>query len=128
MKLRKSHVAEEWNEGHPDNGGDGYWIVLKSGWKWDSDPVGAVHSIHEDTKVKAWQGGVMRCQCSDCKSSLVKSENQKPFMQGYIAFGQGKGQSDNPFTKTSDDDSSPYWQWHAGWRKADREDEQLNAA
>ena len=39
MKLRQEHIAEEWDEGHPKDGGDGYWIFLKSGWKWDGDPM-----------------------------------------------------------------------------------------
>lgn len=53
MKLRKEHIASEWSEGE-----DGYWISLKPGWKWDGDPVGAVHSIHEDTRAAAHQQGV----------------------------------------------------------------------
>ena len=68
MKLKKEHIREEWNEGHPDNGGDGYWVALKSGWKSDDDPVGVVHCIHEDTKREAYRVGVMPCNCRDCQN------------------------------------------------------------
>jgi hypothetical protein len=66
MKIRKEHIREEWNEGHPDEGGDGYWIALMTGWKWDGDPVGNCHIIHEDTRQQAHRQGVMRCECKDC--------------------------------------------------------------
>jgi hypothetical protein len=68
MEVKKEHIREEWNEGHPDDGGDGYWIALKSGWRWDGDPVGAVHSIHEDTRRAAHQQGVLPCGCADCQN------------------------------------------------------------
>lgn len=64
VKLR--HTLEEWGEGHPDRGGDGYWITLKPGWKWIGDSLGAVHSIHEPTKTKAHQQQVIPCDCEDC--------------------------------------------------------------
>jgi len=66
MKLRSYHIQEEWNEGE-----DGHWIALKRGWKWDGDPVGAVHTIHEDTKKKARREGVLRCNCRDCKKGKI---------------------------------------------------------
>jgi hypothetical protein len=65
MKLRKEHVAKEWDEGHPNDGGNGYWISLKSGWKWDGDPDPR-HLIHDDTKDEAWREGVVPCQCKYC--------------------------------------------------------------
>ena len=61
-RLTNAHVREEWNEGE-----DGHWIALRSGWKWAGDPVGAVHQIHEDTRTKAWHERVMQCDCSDCR-------------------------------------------------------------
>lgn len=70
-KVRKSEVAEEWNEGHPDAGGDGYWIALKAGWKSASDPVGAVHSIHEDTAARARAESVLPCRCDDCCAAIA---------------------------------------------------------
>jgi hypothetical protein len=66
MKLQKKHISSEWNEGHPDEGGDGYWVSLKPGWKSDDDPVGVLHCIHEDTKRAAYRIGVMPCNCRDC--------------------------------------------------------------
>ena len=41
-------IQSEENEGHPDDGGDGYWIHLKSGWKIDG-----TGSAHEDTRSQA---------------------------------------------------------------------------
>jgi hypothetical protein len=67
MKLLKKYIQSEWDEGHPVTGGDGYWIILKPGWKWNGDPVGEVHSIHEDTRRKAHAEGVLPCHCQDCK-------------------------------------------------------------
>lgn len=65
MKLQRTHIREEWSEGD-----DGYWIALKTGWKWEGDPVGAVHQIHEDTRAKAYSEGVERCRCKDCMSAV----------------------------------------------------------
>lgn len=67
MKVRPEHIREEWSEGNPEDGGDGYWIALKPGWKWAGDPVGAVHSIHEPTRRLAHKETVLPCQCPDCK-------------------------------------------------------------
>lgn len=71
MKLKKEHIREEWSEGNPDDGGDGYWIALAAGWKWDGDPVGICHTIHESTKRAARRQGVMRCACEDCTKQNV---------------------------------------------------------
>jgi len=71
MKLKKEHIREEWNEGNPDEGGDGYWIALNLGWKWNGDPVGSCHTIHENTKREAHRQGVMRCACEDCTKQNV---------------------------------------------------------
>jgi hypothetical protein len=60
MKLQKKHIVEEYADD------DGYWIALKSGFKSSSDPVGALHTIREDTKGKAWAEGVEACNCEDC--------------------------------------------------------------
>lgn len=60
-KVNKRHISEEWDEGE-----DGYWIGLKSGFKWSGDPVGSVHVIHESTKEKAYLETVMICNCPDC--------------------------------------------------------------
>jgi hypothetical protein len=68
MKLKRKHIREEWDEGHPDMGGEGYWIALKSGWKWTGDPMGNCHTIHENTRNMAWKQGVMCCECVECKS------------------------------------------------------------
>ena len=68
MKLRKQHISEVWNEGE-----DGYWIALNHGFKWDGDPVGSVHCIHEETKAKAHKEGVLACNCKDCKKEFDKS-------------------------------------------------------
>ena len=70
MKLLAKHIAEEWDEGRPEDGGDGYWIVLRPGWKWAGDPVGCCHSIHEDTRRLARAEGVLPCKCRDCASHL----------------------------------------------------------
>lgn len=67
VRLRACYIAEEWNEGHPDNGGDGYWIALKPGWKSAEDPVGCVHIIHGDTRALAHAVDVMPCACDDCR-------------------------------------------------------------
>lgn len=60
MKLQRKHIAEQWQDS------DGYWIALRSGWKWNGDPVGAVHCIHEDNRKEAFAQGVLPCRCTDC--------------------------------------------------------------
>ncbi len=60
MKLKKSHVQEEWRDS------DGYWIALKLGFKSGADPVGNEHLIHEDTSAQAWAVSVLPCNCDDC--------------------------------------------------------------
>jgi len=59
-KLTKGHIDTEWSDS------DGYWIVLKPGWKSASDPVGVLHTIHEDTKSQAMAEGILPCFCVDC--------------------------------------------------------------
>ena len=66
MKLKPSHIKSQWSEGHPNEGGDGYWIELVPGWKSASDPVGNLHTIHEDTRREAAAVGVLKCNCKDC--------------------------------------------------------------
>jgi hypothetical protein len=70
MKLQRKHIRREYNEGHPDEGGDGYWVELAAGWKSADDPVGAVHSLHEDTRREAYAVGVLPCRCHDCMTEL----------------------------------------------------------
>lgn len=66
MKLQKTHIETEWNEGHPDSGGDGYWVSLKIGWKSADDPIGCVHCIHEDSRRECYAIGVLPCDCKEC--------------------------------------------------------------
>jgi hypothetical protein len=61
IKVSSKHISAEWDEGD-----DGYWIALKPGWKWAGDVVGAVHCIHEDTKIKAHRESVVKCNCQGC--------------------------------------------------------------
>lgn len=63
-KVKQLHISEEWDEQE-----DGYWIALKSGWKWAGDPYGAVHCIHEPTRAKAYKEHVLPCKCEDCVSA-----------------------------------------------------------
>lgn len=63
MKLERKHIKREWNEDREEDGGDGYWIVLQPGWKWDGDLIGVVHAIHENTKREAHRQGVVPCNC-----------------------------------------------------------------
>ena len=60
VRLCREHIDEEWEDD------DGYWIALKTGWKWAGDGVGSVHSIHESTRAGAYAERVMRCRCGDC--------------------------------------------------------------
>lgn len=57
---KKKHIAKEWLDE------DGYWVELKSGFKCGNDPLGVVHTIHEDTKKQAYMQGVMQCHCPAC--------------------------------------------------------------
>lgn len=77
MKLRAEHIREQWSEGHPDDGGDGYWIALQPGYKSADDPIGVLHTIHEDTRREAFAVGVMRCECSDCMRIITKTDGNK---------------------------------------------------
>ena len=60
MKLKPEHIAEQWVDD------DGYWIALKPGFKSDDDPIGNLHTIHEDNKLACYFHGVMPCECKDC--------------------------------------------------------------
>jgi hypothetical protein len=44
----KDIIDNEWDEGNPNDGGDGYWIQLKDGWEVDGSSA-----IHEPTRKKA---------------------------------------------------------------------------
>lgn len=68
MKLKQSHIADEWDESNTE---DGYWISLKPGYKWDGDLLGCVHTIHEDTKKEAHKEHVVVCNCKDCCSQIA---------------------------------------------------------
>lgn len=70
VRVSSKHIHEEWSEGHPDEGGDGYWITLKPGWKWAGDAMGNLHCIHEDTKRAARAENVMPCGCDGCTRTL----------------------------------------------------------
>lgn len=52
---------------------DGWWVAYKPGWKSSTDPVGELHSEHEDTKrqVMALVRKAMRCDCVDCQIGLM---------------------------------------------------------
>ena len=62
MKLKRFMIQEEWSES-----GDGYWISLKPGYCLDDD---CVHTIHEDNRKAAWNRGVDRCNCEECRRDL----------------------------------------------------------
>lgn len=59
-KLTRHHIETEWHDI------DGYWIELKPGFKSAGDPLGVLHTIHEDTKCMAYQTNVLRCNCKRC--------------------------------------------------------------
>lgn len=63
MRIKKKHILIEYDEREM---GDGYWIILRPGWKWAGDPQGCVHAIHEDSKREAYRENVMACTCKDC--------------------------------------------------------------
>jgi hypothetical protein len=67
FKLTQAHILREYDDGHPDEGGDGYWIELNRGWKSAGDSIGAVHAIHEDTRSAARSERVLPCNCEACK-------------------------------------------------------------
>lgn len=61
VKVKPEHIEEEFQDV------DGYWIYLKPGLKSDSDPIGNLHIIHEDTKTEAYKvGAVLLCDCAEC--------------------------------------------------------------
>jgi hypothetical protein len=61
MRLKKEHVEEEW---HDD---DGYWVALRRGFKSDDDPLGRLHTIHENTRREAYRVGVLVCDEECCR-------------------------------------------------------------
>ena len=77
IKLNTRHVREQWNEGHPDKGGDGYWVVLKEGYKWAGDPAAPVHCIHEPTRAACYRESVMVCDCKDCAPAIAKQAKKR---------------------------------------------------
>ena len=58
-------IAYEWQDG------DGYWIELAKGWKNGQDPVGTLHTIHENTKreARSWVKAAVPCHCDECHYS-----------------------------------------------------------
>jgi hypothetical protein len=76
-KLQKMYVEEEWDEGHPDDGGDGYWVALKHGWKWAGDPIGVLHTIHTDTRSDAYREYVLPCNCPECAHVNTATESEE---------------------------------------------------
>jgi hypothetical protein len=53
---------------------NGWWVYLKHGWKSDSDPLGCVHQIHEDTVAEcvACLKSVLPCECDDCMGVALR--------------------------------------------------------
>ncbi len=53
----------------------------------------------------------------------IEEINKSPYMLGYKAYRERKGVRNNPFPYPGDDKDdegkSDYWQWYAGWSKAD---------
>lgn len=62
-KYRERIQEEYWDDGT-------YWIALKPGFKDGSDPLGAVHGIHEDTPAEAYKAlrDSIPCDCKECKT------------------------------------------------------------
>lgn len=63
MSLARKYQAlidEEWSE---NGSGDGYWIILKTGYQWDG-----AHAVHEPTRAAAYRvlREVAPCRCMDC--------------------------------------------------------------
>jgi hypothetical protein len=61
QRVAAKHTASEYQDS------DGYWIDLKRGWKWSGDALGAVHSIHEETRSQARRETVTPCFCQQCQ-------------------------------------------------------------
>jgi len=78
IKLHARHIKEQWTEGD-----DGYWILLKPGYKCASDPDGPVHAIHEPTRAQAYREQVMRCDCKDCAPAIAKQAKKRHAWMGW---------------------------------------------
>ena len=67
MGIKKFQIEEEWRDS------DGYHIALRAGWKDDSDPLGACHTIGEDTKREAYRHEAIVCSCDDdCRKASAR--------------------------------------------------------
>ncbi|HYG24475.1 MAG TPA: hypothetical protein VEH04_16980 [Verrucomicrobiae bacterium] len=64
------HADKVLEVGNEKSSGDGYWVILKSGWRTCDD---VVHAVHEDTAMGAARmlRAVVRCECRDCKLSRI---------------------------------------------------------
>jgi hypothetical protein len=67
LKQYAAKIESVSDERGSDNG---YWVNLNNGWKDGSDPLGAGHTIHEDTQSDCSRAmaSVMLCDCEDCKN------------------------------------------------------------
>ena len=68
-----SRIADYSDERGSDNG---IWVSYKAGWKSYTDPVGNLHSDHEDTvaTLVVCARNAMPCDCDDCKLELEKTK------------------------------------------------------
>ena len=69
MKLQKKHIEDEWDEGEPSKGGNGYWVALKKGWRWkyDSSRIDPRHTMRRDTKREVYAQQIEPCDCLRCE-------------------------------------------------------------
>jgi len=66
-------VSEAWNEGE-----DGYWIVLKTGYFCRQSECHAIHEWTMEEVIEAFRT-VSPCACRDCQSATVtKTVDHKP--------------------------------------------------
>jgi hypothetical protein len=63
-------VADAWDEGE-----DGYWVTLKSGWRWSE--VHAVHEWNAKDLARAFSE-ITPCDCADCKIRDDISKGSQP--------------------------------------------------
>lgn len=51
---------------------DGYWAYYKPGYKSATDPIGAQHWDHEDTRreIMSLVKSAIKCDCDECKKEL----------------------------------------------------------
>jgi hypothetical protein len=62
-RIRKDpRVEDVWNEGD-----DGYWVMLKSGFKWSDADTHAVHEWSLSRLLKSMRE-VVPCTCKACKA------------------------------------------------------------